>query len=115
VFSEPQHVKGEEAHVTFGNFGGVALELVEVAGEQNPKLPILPHPILSHIEKMGEGMHHISFQVDDTEAEVERLKKQGIPIVANEVRQGAKGKAVFIDPNYTAGILIEFCEDREGE
>ncbi len=110
-FDEVQHVAGEDVLVSFADFGGVSLELVQAAGTHNPKFPILPHPILSHIEKNGEGIHHISFQVDDIEAEVTRLKAKGVPIVADEIREGAKGKAVFVDPNYAEGILLEFCED----
>lgn len=112
-FSEIQHVPGEEVMVSFAPHGGMNIELVQAAGEKNPKLPILPHPILSHIEKNGEGVHHISFAVKDLDAEIERIKALGMSIVANEIRDGARGRAIFVDPNHTDGMLIEFCEEEE--
>lgn len=68
-------------------------------------------PIAKFIEKRGQGIHHICFQVDDIEETLKRLAKDGIELVDTTPRPGARSdKIAFIHPRSTSGILIELCE-----
>ena len=65
-------------------------------------------PIYKFIEKKGEGMHHIAFEVDDIEAEIKRLTAEGFTIINEKPKEGADNKLVaFLHPKSTNGILIE--------
>ena len=64
------------------------------------------------IEKKGEGMHHIAFDVDDIEAEMKRLKMEGFVLLNEIPKKGADNKLVcFIHPKNTSGVLIELCQE----
>ncbi len=64
-----------------------------------------------HIEKRGEGIHHLAFEVDDVAAAVEELKAKGVPLTSDAPRPGAHGsKVVFLHPKATRGVLIELVE-----
>ena len=69
-------------------------------------------PIAKFLEKKGEGIHHIAFDVEDIEAEIIRLKEEGF-IVLNEIpKKGADNKlVVFLHPKSTNGVLIELCQE----
>lgn len=69
-------------------------------------------PIAKFLEKKGEGIHHIAFDVTDIVAEVERLKSEGF-VVLNEIpKKGADNKlVVFLHPKSTNGVLIELCQE----
>ena len=66
--------------------------------------------IARFIEKKGEGIHHIAFEVADIEAEMERLKKEGFVLLNEKPKAGADNKLVcFLHPKHTNGVLIELC------
>ena len=69
-------------------------------------------PIAKFIEKKGEGIHHVAFDVDDIYKEISRLKDEGF-IVLNEIpKKGADNKLVaFLHPKSTNGVLIELCQE----
>ena len=69
-------------------------------------------PIAKFIEKKGEGIHHIAFDVEDIESEIKRLQSEGF-IVLNEIpKKGADNKMVcFVHPKNTHGVLMELCEE----
>jgi methylmalonyl-CoA/ethylmalonyl-CoA epimerase len=69
-------------------------------------------PIAKFLEKKGEGIHHIAFDVEDIEAEIGRLKNEGF-VVLNEIpKKGADNKLVaFLHPKSTNGVLIELCQE----
>lgn len=70
-------------------------------------------PIASFIEKRGEGIHHIAFEVDDIIAEMKRLKTQGFTLLSEEPRLGADNKLIcFVHPKGTNGVLVEICQER---
>lgn len=70
--------------------------------------------IARFIEKKGEGLHHIAFDVADIEAEMERLKKEGFVLLNETPKPGADNKLVcFLHPKNTNGVLIELCMDRK--
>lgn len=66
--------------------------------------------IARFIEKKGEGLHHIAFEVADIYAEMERLKKEGFTLLQEEPKKGADNKLIcFLHPKHTHGVLIELC------
>ncbi|RVT78308.1 methylmalonyl-CoA epimerase [Flavobacterium sufflavum] len=68
-------------------------------------------PIAKFLEKKGEGIHHIAFEVENIQEEVQRLKEEGF-LVLNEIpKKGADNKlVVFLHPKSTNGVLIELCQ-----
>ncbi|MCU0376387.1 MAG: methylmalonyl-CoA epimerase, partial [Chitinophagaceae bacterium] len=69
--------------------------------------------IARFIEKKGEGIHHIAFEVEDIYAEMERLKAEGFTLLQQEPKQGADNKLVcFLHPKGTNGVLIELCQEK---
>jgi len=68
--------------------------------------------ISSFIQKKGEGIHHIAFEVDDIRAEMQRLKNNGFVLLSEEPKFGADNKLIcFVHPKGTKGVLIELCQD----
>jgi methylmalonyl-CoA epimerase len=100
----------------------------EVVEEQNVKVAFLPvgeselellestspdGNIAKFIEKKGEGIHHIAFEVDDLEAKLEELEKEGVRLIDKKPRYGAGGARIaFLHPKSTNGILVELCEHK---
>ena len=80
---------------------------IELLAATNPD-----SPIAKFLEKKGEGIHHIAFDVVDIVAEVERLKSEGF-VVLNEIpKRGADNKlVVFVHPKSTNGVLVELCQE----
>ncbi len=72
--------------------------------------------IARFIEKKGEGIHHIAFEVADIKAEMERLKTEGFLLLNEEPKMGADNKLVcFLHPKSTNSVLIELCEEMKIE
>jgi len=86
--------------------------------QQNSKIELLESTdptgvIAKFIEKKGEGMHHIAFEVSDIIVEMERLKKEGFTLLNDSPKIGADNKWVcFVHPKETNGVLIELCQSR---
>jgi methylmalonyl-CoA/ethylmalonyl-CoA epimerase len=79
---------------------------IELLESSNPE-----GPIAKFIDKKGEGMHHIAFEVPDIIAEMERLKKQGFTLLSETAKKGADNKLIcFVHPKETNGVLIELCQ-----
>ncbi len=69
-------------------------------------------PIAKFIEKKGEGIHHIAFEVTDIYAEMKRLEAEGFTLLNNEPKKGADNKLVcFVHPKDANGVLIELCQE----
>lgn len=69
-------------------------------------------PIAGFIEKRGEGIHHIAFDVDDIVKEMARLKEQGFTLLSEEPKVGADNKLIcFVHPKGTNGVLVEICQE----
>jgi methylmalonyl-CoA/ethylmalonyl-CoA epimerase len=69
--------------------------------------------ITRFVEKKGEGMHHIAFEVADIEAEMRRLVAEGFTLLNDRPKPGADNKLVcFLHPKDTSGVLIELCMER---
>lgn len=83
--------------------GGSEVELLEPTSAESP--------VGKFLEKKGEGIHHISLQVEDIEAALAELKEKGVRLIDATPRRGAGGtKIAFIHPGATHGILVELCE-----
>ncbi|MEP7376920.1 MAG: methylmalonyl-CoA epimerase [Chitinophagaceae bacterium] len=95
-------VEGENVNTAFLQTGETKIELLESTE---------PDGIIARfIEKKGEGIHHIAFEVDDIEAEMERLKNEGFVLLNEKPKAGADNKLVcFLHPKHTNGVLIELC------
>lgn len=96
-------VESEQVNTAFFRQGDTKIELLESSDPDGV--------IARFIEKKGEGMHHIAFEVFDIEAEMERLKKEGFTLLNERPKKGADNKLVcFLHPKTTNGILIELCQ-----
>jgi methylmalonyl-CoA/ethylmalonyl-CoA epimerase len=70
--------------------------------------------ISKYIDKRGEGIHHIAFDVQDIYAEIERLKSEGFIFLNEEPKKGADNKLVcFLHPKSTNSVLIELCQEKK--
>ncbi|WP_018613331.1 methylmalonyl-CoA epimerase [Segetibacter koreensis] len=99
-----EEVESEKVKTAFFKNGDTKVELLESTQ---------PDGIIARfIERKGEGMHHIAFEVEDIEKEVVRLKQEGF-IFLNEIpKKGADNKIVcFLHPKETNGILMEICQE----
>ena len=97
-------VASENVNTAFFKQGETKIELLESSAEDGV--------IAKFIEKKGEGIHHIAFDVADIYTEMERLKSEGF-ILLNEIpKKGADNKLVcFLHPKTTNGVLIELCQE----
>ncbi|MBL7733496.1 MAG: methylmalonyl-CoA epimerase [Chitinophagaceae bacterium] len=99
-------VATEKVNTAFFRQGETKIELLESTDPDGV--------IAKFIEKKGEGMHHIAFEVADIEAEMERLKKEGFTLLNEKPKNGADNKLVcFLHPKTTNGILIELCQEKK--
>ena len=97
-------VESEGVITSFFQIGENKIELVE---SKNPD-----SPISKYLQKNREGMHHIAFEVEDIEKEMERLKKEGIRLINDSPKKGADNKLIcFLHPKDTNGVLIELCQE----
>ena len=95
-------VETEKVNTAFFQKGETKIELLESTDACGI--------IAKFIEKKGEGLHHIAFEVDDIETEMERLKKEGFILLADKPKAGADNKLVcFLHPKSTNGLLVELC------
>lgn len=70
--------------------------------------------INKYVEKRGEGLHHVAFEVDDIQAEIKRLKSEGFTILSDSPKPGADQKQiVFLHPKSSNGVLVELCQTVE--
>jgi methylmalonyl-CoA/ethylmalonyl-CoA epimerase len=97
-------VATEGVNTAFFQTGETKIELLEAM--------IADSPIAKFLEKKGEGMHHIAFDVADIQAEMERLKAEGFILLNDTPKKGADNKLVcFLHPKGTNGVLIELCQE----
>ncbi len=97
-------VLSEGVRTSFFKAGPNKLELLEATDENGP--------IAKYLEKRGEGIHHIAFEVEDIVAEVKRLKKEGFKILNETPKKGADNKlVVFVHPKSANGVLVELCQE----
>ncbi|NNF01764.1 MAG: methylmalonyl-CoA epimerase [Bacteroidia bacterium] len=99
-----ESVDSENVNTSFFKTGDSKVELLEATDDDSA--------IAKFIEKRGEGIHHIAFDVEDIQAEMKRLKDLGFKILNEEPKAGADNKLVcFVHPKDCNGVLIELCEE----
>lgn len=98
-------VESEHVNTAFFQKGETKLELLEST---------VPDGVIAKfIEKKGEGLHHIAFDVEDIEAEMKRLQEEGFVLLNAQPKAGADNKLVcFLHPKGTNGVLVELCQER---
>lgn len=101
--SPEELVEAEQVRVAMVPLGESRFELLEPTSEDSV--------IAKFIAKRGEGLHHVSLRVPDLAEAIERLKKDGVRLVSNEIKVGAGGhRYVFVHPSSTGGVLLELVE-----
>lgn len=108
LFGKPHYkieeVASEGVNTSFFKVGDNKIELLEATTKTSP--------IAKFIEKKGEGIHHIAFDVDDIRAEIKRLKNEGFKMINETPKLGADNKLVaFLHPKSSNGVLIELCQE----
>jgi methylmalonyl-CoA/ethylmalonyl-CoA epimerase len=99
-----EEVASEGVKTAFLKTGPNKIELLEATSDDST--------IARFIDKRGEGIHHIAFEVTDIIAEMQRLKKEGFILLNAAPKQGADNKLVcFVHPKGTNGVLIELCQE----
>lgn len=99
-----EEVASEGVKTAFLKTGPNKIELLEATSADSP--------IAKFIDKKGEGIHHIAFDVTDIEAEMERLKAAGFILLNDKPKRGADNKLVcFVHPKSANGVLVELCQD----
>jgi len=99
-----EDVASEGVKTSFFRVGENKIELLQATTPDSP--------IAKFIEKRGEGVHHIAFDVDDINEEIERLKSEGFALIHQTPKPGADGKMIaFLHPKSSGGVLVELCQD----
>jgi methylmalonyl-CoA/ethylmalonyl-CoA epimerase len=97
-------VESENVITSFFQVGESKVELLQATSPESP--------IAKFIEKRGEGIHHIAFEVEDILAEMQRLQGEGFVLLNEQPKKGADNKLIcFLHPKGTQGVLIELCQE----
>jgi methylmalonyl-CoA/ethylmalonyl-CoA epimerase len=98
-------VEQEGVRTSFFKVGDVKIELLEATRPDSP--------IAKFIEKRGEGIHHLAFEVDQIEKKMESLSADGFSLLNTEPKAGADNKRIaFLHPKSTQGVLVEICQEK---
>ncbi len=101
-----EEVADQKVKLAFFPAGGTSVELTEATAPESS--------IAKFIDKRGEGVHHLSFEVDDIRAELARLKASGFQLIDEQPRRGAGGYWIaFLHPKSTNGVLVEISQKAE--
>ncbi len=98
-----EEVPAQGVRTLFFDVGSTGIELLEPISAESP--------VAKFIARRGEGIHHLSFEVEDIDSEISRLKQEGFQMIDDVPRTGADGyRVAFIHPRSTNGVLIEIGE-----
>ena len=99
-----EEIASEGVKTSFFKNGPNKIELLEATNTESP--------IAKFLEKKGEGIHHIAFDVEDIVLEIKRLQSEGFVVLNETPKKGADNKWVaFLHPKNTNGVLIELCQE----
>ena len=109
IFNKPNYkieeVTTEGVITSFFKVGETKIELLQASSPDSP--------IAKFIKDRGEGVHHIAFEVDDIDSEIQRLLSEGFEVINKESKDGADNKKIsFLHPKSTNGVLIELCQEK---
>lgn len=102
---EIRDVPTEQVRIAFLPLGGPSgseIELIEPTTANSS--------LVKFLEKRGEGLHHICLEVDDIKAALQQMQEQGVPVLDQQPRVAAEGRAIFVHPKGTNGVLLELLE-----
>ena len=98
-------VESEFVRTVFIQVGESKIELLEATDERSA--------IAKFLKKNRQGFHHVAFEVDNIEKELERLKGEGFQLIHETPKDGADNKRIaFLHPKSTAGLLVEVCQEK---
>ncbi len=98
-----EEVASEGVRTSFFELGGVKIELLEATNANSP--------IAKFIEKRGEGIHHLAFEVSNIEKSMQAYLAKGFSLLNEQPKAGADNKRIaFMHPKNTNGVLVELCE-----
>lgn len=103
-----EKVGSEDVRVAFLMLGETMLELLEPLNENSS--------LHTFLQKRGEGLHHIAFEVYDLKQRIRQLRELGVRMVDEQPKKGANDHQVaFLHPSSTFGVLFEFCQETDKE
>ena len=100
-----QDVPTEQVRIAFlpmGGPGGSEIELIEPTTSDSS--------LTKFLERRGEGLHHICLEVEDIDAALNEMREKGAPVLDQQPRIAAEGRAIFLHPKGTNGVLLELIE-----
>ncbi len=98
-------VESEGVRTAFLQVGESKIELLEATNENSP--------IAKFLSKSNGGFHHVAFEVDDLDVELERLSREGFVLIHQSPKDGADNKRIaFLHPKSTKGMLVELCQEK---
>jgi methylmalonyl-CoA/ethylmalonyl-CoA epimerase len=102
-FEGTEEVAEQKVRVAFLKIGDSRIELLEPTAEDSP--------VAKFLEKNGEGIHHMAYEVTDIEAALAELKQKEVRLIDEKPRKGAHGSLIaFLHPKATGGVLTEICQ-----
>jgi methylmalonyl-CoA/ethylmalonyl-CoA epimerase len=103
VLEGTEDVADQQTTTAFLPAGETRIELIHPMEEQGP--------VQAFLDKRGGGLHHLCFETDDLDGDVERLRAKGYRFISESPREGAHGtRVIFIHPKSCGGVLIELAE-----
>ncbi len=101
-----EEVEREGVRTSFFNVGNVKIELLEATRPDSA--------IATFIEKRGEGIHHLAFDVEDVQQKIVDFTGDGFKVLSEKPMPGADNKMIaFLHPKSTNGVLIEICQEKK--
>jgi len=99
-----EEVESEHVSTSFFQTGESKVELLEATSPDSA--------IAKYVEKRGQGIHHVAFEVEDIHASMQHLKEKGFQLLNDEPKRGADNKLIcFIHPKSAGGVLVELCQE----
>ncbi len=106
TFEGTEEVAEQKVRVAFLQIGESRIELLEPTSEDSP--------VAKFLEKKGEGVHHMAYEVDDVEVALTKMKEKGVRLIDETPRRGAHNSLIaFLHPKATGGVLTEICQAGE--
>lgn len=100
-----EEVASEGVRTSFFEIGGVKIELLEATTPDSP--------IAKFIDKRGEGIHHLAFEVNNIDESIQSYSNKGFTLLNQQPKPGADNKQIaFMHPKSTNGVLVELCQEK---
>ncbi len=100
--AEVEDIEDQQVRAALVKVGGTQIEFIQPTDAGGG--------VARFIERRGEGMHHVCFEVDDLAATLKRLEAEDVQLIDKTPRQGLSGMIAFIHPRATRGVLIELVD-----